>query len=222
MLTEGIPTDRPKADRFQAVLPQNATWLAELRERPPMRRLQYALVRDADACLRAIDNDDVDFSEPRIQAAYETFVAALRHFLEDEVSGLFPPDSPAAQPYLEIPPEWRRTDPARYTQTLQSLAQARDDLLDRYKELMNIMSQQGHMSDPTPTPGQKIDVTSGDGSQISLSAPFASVTGSGSASVGTSEPAADAPAVWYRSGVLWAAVSAIAAVATVIVAIVYA
>ncbi|MGW2082997.1 hypothetical protein ACWCOW_39990, partial [Streptomyces sp. NPDC001939] len=116
---------------------------------------------------------------------------------------------------------WRRDDPERYAQTLASLGQARDDLLDRFKELMNTMSQQGHMSDP-PQPSQAIQVTTGDSSPVSINAPYASATGSGSATTGVPQPAADTASPWYRSGVVWTAVGSIAAVVTVIVTIVLA
>ncbi|MEV3853102.1 hypothetical protein AB0J38_02120 [Streptomyces sp. NPDC050095] len=181
--------------------------------------MKVELFQDVDACLRRLDEDVVDFVDPGLHAAYESFLAAFRRFIDEETaSSMFPPVSGGPMTYYEVPPEWQLTDPERYVQTLHALGQARDDLLDRYKELMNTMSQQGHMSDPPAPSGQSIHVTAGDSSPVTVSAPYASATGSGSATAGLS-PAADARAPWYRSGVFWSAVSAIAAVAAVIVTI---
>lgn len=212
-------SDRAKAARVAEAVPADAAWLAQLSRRMPMRRIPDFVAEGVDSALEALQRDVIDFVDPELGTAHQRFTDALARLL-DEIGGTFTPDHDAA--YTEIPPEWRRTDPDRYTQTLRDLSQARDTVLDRYKELMNTMSRRGHHPTPQqPQPGPSVQVTAGDNSPVTVNAPHAHASHGGHASAGQPAPAdpATAPqAPWYRSGIFWGAVSALGTVAGAVVA----
>lgn len=214
-------SDQAKAARVAEAVPADAAWLIHLSRRMPMRRIPDFVTEGVDSTLEVLQRDVIDFVDPELETAHQRFTDALARLL-DEIGGTFTPDHDAA--YTEIPPEWRRTDPDRYTQTLRDLSQARDTVLDRYKELMNAMSRRGHHPTPQqPQSGPSVQVTSGDNSPVTVNAPHAHASYGGHASAGQPAPAGPAaatapPAPWYRSGIFWGAVSALGTVAGAVVA----
>ncbi|WP_156724766.1 hypothetical protein [Streptomyces apocyni] len=212
-------SDRAKSARVAEAAPADAAWLVHLSRRMPMRRIPDFVTEGVDSALEALQRDVIDFVDPELETAHQHFTDALARFL-DEIGGTFTPDHDAA--YTEIPPEWRRTAPERYAQTLRDLSQARDTVLDRYKELMNTMSRRGHHPAPQqPQPGPSVQVTAGDNSPVTVNAPHAHASHGAHASAGQPAPAdpATAPqAPWYRSAIFWGAVSALGTVAGAVVA----
>lgn len=209
-------SDRAKAARVAEVVPADAAWLVRLSQRMPMRRIPDFVAEGVDSVLEALQRDVIDFVDPELEVAHQGLVDALA-LLVEEINGTFTPDHDAA--YTEVPPEWRRTDPERYAQTLRDLSRARDTVLDRYKELMNVMSRRGHMPAPQePQSGPSVRVTAGDNSPVTVNAPHAHASHGGHASAGQLAPPDQTPAPWYRSGIFWGAVSAVGTVASVVVA----
>ncbi|MFJ8795856.1 hypothetical protein [Streptomyces sp. NPDC102462] len=213
-------SDRAKAARTAQAVQPDAAWLAHLSRRMPMRRIPDFVTEAVDAALQALRRDVIDFVDPELNTAHHRFVDALAR-LDDEIGGTFTPDHDAA--YSEVPPEWRRTDPEQYAQTLRDLSRARDTVLDRYRELMNAMSRRGHLPTPQePQPGSSVQITAGDNSPVTVNAPYAYASHGGNASAGQPAPADQAAAAtsvpWYRSGIFWGAVSALGTVAGVVVA----
>jgi|GEM_PF-5466900 len=214
-------SDRAKAARTAQAVQPDAAWLAHLSRRMPMRRIPDFVTEGVDAALEALQRDVIHFVDPELNTAHHRFVEALAR-LDDEIGGTFAPDHDDAA-YSEVPPEWRRSDPERYAQTLRDLSQARDTVLDRYRELMNAMSRRGHL--PTPQerqPGSSVQITAGDNSPVTVNAPYAHASDGGNANAGqptpTDQAAATTPVPWYRSGIFWGAVSALGTVAGVVVA----
>ncbi|MGP3737586.1 hypothetical protein ACTWJ9_31190 (plasmid) [Streptomyces sp. GDS52] len=213
-------SDRAKAARVAEAVPVDAAWLIYLSERMPMRRIPDFVTEGVASALEALRRDVIDFVDPELEAAHQGLTETLA-CLVDEINGTFTPDHDAA--YTEVPPEWQRTDPERYAQTLHGLSQVRDTVLDRYKELMNVMSRRGHLPAPQdPQQGHSVRVTAGDNSPVTVNAPYAHASHGGRASAGPPAPpdqsAPATPAPWYRSGVFWGAVSALGTVAGAIVA----
>ncbi|QOV33248.1 hypothetical protein IM697_23695 [Streptomyces ferrugineus] len=213
-------SDRAKAMRTAQAVQPDAAWLTHLSRRMPMRRIPDFVTEGVGDALEALRRDVIDFVDPELNTAHRRFADALAR-LDDEIGGTFTPDHDAA--YSEVPPEWQRTAPERYAQTLRNLSRARDTVLDRYKELMNAMSRRGHLPTPQePQPGSSVQITAGDNSPITVNAPYAHATQGGNASAGQPAPADQAtgstPLPWYRSGIFWGAVSALATVAGVVVA----
>ncbi len=57
------------------------------------------------------------------------------------------PDNGSSPPaYVEVPPEWKRSDPERHQQTLADLSGARDAFLEARIELMNLLNRRGLLS----------------------------------------------------------------------------
>ncbi|MGW3291390.1 hypothetical protein ACWDR3_42860 [Streptomyces sp. NPDC001002] len=211
--------DRAKAARVAEAVPADAAWLVQLSRRMPMRRIPDFVAEGVDSALDALQRDVIDFVDPELEVAHHGFMEALAR-LVDEINGTFTPDHDAA--YTEVPPEWRRTDPERYARALRDLSQARDTVLDRYKELMNTMSRRGHLPAPhDPQQGPSVQVTAGDNSPVTVNAPHAHASQGGHASAGHPAPADSTtapPGPWYRSGIFWGAVSALGTVAGAVVA----
>jgi hypothetical protein len=213
-------SDRAKAARVAEAVPADAAWLVHLSRRMPMRRIPDFVAEGVDSAVEALQRDVIDFVDPELEAAHQGLTDALAR-LVDEINGTFTPNHDAA--YTEVPPEWRVTDPERYAEALRDLSQARDTVLDRYKELMNVMSRRGHLPTPQePQPGPSVQVTAGDNSPVTVNAPHAHASHGGHASAGQPAPAghtaAATPAPWYRSGIFWGAVSAVGTVASAVVA----
>ncbi|MGW7463709.1 hypothetical protein ACWGJT_03145 [Streptomyces xantholiticus] len=214
-------SDRAKAGRILDVLPPDATWLLTLARQLPLRRAPLTLSHGVEDALDALRRDVVDFTAPKLAEAHQALLDALER-LVDEFGGTFTPDSDGPVTYTEVPLEWKRTDHNRYYETLRDLSQARDAVLDRYKELMNAMSQRGHLPAPQDPPaGQSFTLSTGDNSPVTVNAPYAHATGKATATAGTPQPSQGAtpPSMsWYRSGVVWTAVSAIGTVGAAVIA----
>ncbi|MFE2129147.1 AbiTii domain-containing protein [Streptomyces amritsarensis] len=194
------PSDAASAIRVMRAAPADAAWLTTLSQRMRMNRIPHTLDRDVREALDRLSRPDIRFADPELVAAHQGLVAALVH-LVDEFDGTYAPDAPGPVKYTEVPPEWKWTDPSLYYQTVQVLSQARDTVLARYEEMMNVMSSTGNLPAPQdPPPAQNFNVTSGDNSPVNVNAAFA--TGSGTAHAGASpasQPSTPAPGAWYRS-----------------------
>ncbi|WP_236246827.1 hypothetical protein [Streptomyces sp. CC210A] len=222
MTVTAATSDRAKAGRILETLPAAAPWLNTLSHRLPLHRVPLAVSHGAEEARDALLRDVVDFVAPELAEAHQSLLDALE-CLVDQFAGTFPPDSDGPPRYTEVPPEWKRTDRARYDQTLRDLSQARDAVLDRYKELMNAMSQSGHLPAPQDQPaGQSFNLNTGDNSPVTVNAPYAHATGGSTATAGvpqtlpspSTDPAPRSP--WYRNIVVWTAIAAVAGVGAAI------
>ncbi|MGN5392507.1 hypothetical protein [Streptomyces sp. JL7001] len=213
------PSDAASAVRIMRAVPADAAWMITLSQRVPMNRIPHALDREVREALDRLSRRDIRFCDPDLVAAHSGLVAALVH-LVDEFDGTFAPDTPGPVTYTEVPPEWKRTEPSRYYQTVRVLSQARDTVLTRYEELINVMSSTGNLpapEDPPPPPAQNFSVTSGDNSPVNVNAAYA--TGSATATAGASPaPQAAAPSRWYSNNVVWTGVGAVGSVAAAVIA----
>ncbi|MFE7951567.1 hypothetical protein [Streptomyces sp. NPDC057426] len=212
-----VQSDRAKAGRVLEAIPTGAPWLTWLSRGAPLRRVPVPVSHGAEDALEALRRDVVDFTEPGLADAHQGFVEALDH-LVDHLGGMFAPDTDGPVTYTEVPPEWERTDRERYYQTLRDLSQARDTFLDSYKELMNAMSQEGHLPAPQdPPPGPSLNITTGDNSPVNASMPYAHASHGATAVAGAAQPPEPTTRTpWYRSVVLWTAVAAVAGVGAAI------
>ncbi|MFJ5548689.1 hypothetical protein [Streptomyces sp. NPDC093225] len=219
-------SDRAKVGRIVEVLPSDEPWLITLSWRQPLHRVPVGLSDGVQATLNALRRDVVDFEDPELAGAHQALLDALE-CLVGEFAGTFAPDSAGPPRYTEVPPEWKRTDRARYDQTLRDLSRARDAVLDRYKELMNAMSSRGHLPSPQDQPkGQSFNLTTGDNSPVTVNAPYAHATDGSTATAGAPgpQPATPVPSPgtpWFRSwakwGVIAGAIGAIAGVAAIFI-----
>ncbi|WP_405533824.1 hypothetical protein OG592_44305 (plasmid) [Streptomyces avidinii] len=213
------PSDAASAIRVMRAAPADAAWLTTLWQRPRMNRIPHTLDRDVRDALDRLSRPDIRFADPELVAAHQGLVAALVH-LVDEFDGTFAPDAPGPVTYTEVPPEWKRTDPSLYYQTVRVLSQARDTVLARYEEMMNVMSSTGNLPAPQdPPPAQNFNVTSGDNSPVSVNAAFAA--GSGTAQAGASpasQPSTPTLGPWYRSNVFWTGAGAIGSLGAAVIA----
>ncbi|MFF2374962.1 helix-turn-helix domain-containing protein [Streptomyces xiamenensis] len=143
----GNTADRSKAQRILAAMPFDAPWLRMLQGRPTMRRVRADVTRAIDTAWDAlIADDDIKFLDPELVDSHTTFMDSLRRLI-DELDGMFDPDSGSSPPaYVEVPPEWKHSDPERYRQMLADLSAARDAFLEARIELMNSMNRRGLLS----------------------------------------------------------------------------
>ncbi|MFJ2736158.1 hypothetical protein [Streptomyces sp. NPDC087317] len=210
--------DRDKMTRIGCAIPPDASWMAFLLSRQPLHRVPAWVAAGVDDAQEALRRDIIDFTDPGLARLHQGLVDALDR-LADEFSGTFPPQDSDTLSYTEVPPEWKRTDPTRYYETLQTLSRAREDVLDAYKKLMNAMSSQSSEPDPQPPAGQSFHITAGDNSPITMNAPYAQASDSATASAGAVPASSDSSGgPWFRSTVFWTAVTGIATVAGAVIA----
>ncbi|MEV5783761.1 hypothetical protein ACGFWD_34400 [Streptomyces sp. NPDC048448] len=213
-------SDRDKMTRIWHAIPPDAPWMTFLLTRQPLHRVPATVSAGVDDAQEALRRDVIDFTDPGLARLHQDLVDALDH-LADEFGGTFPPEDSNTLAYTEVPPEWKRTDPGRYYETLQALSHAREDVLGAYKKLMNAMSTQTPEPEPQPQPpaGQSFQVTTGDNSPITMNAPYAQASHGATANAGAVPAPGDASGgPWFRSNVFWTAVSAVAAVAAAVIA----
>ncbi|WNI20264.1 AlbA family DNA-binding domain-containing protein [Actinacidiphila sp. ITFR-21] len=143
----GNTADRSKAQRILAAMPFDAPWLRMLQGRPTMRRVRADVTRAIDTAWDSlIADNDIKFLDPELVDAHATFMDSLRRVI-DELDGMFDPDDGSSPPaYVEVPPEWKRSDPERYQQMLADLSEARDAFLEARIELMNSLNRRGLLS----------------------------------------------------------------------------
>ncbi|MFD3537757.1 hypothetical protein [Streptomyces sp. NPDC058664] len=218
-----VQPDPAKVGRVLELISAGVPWLTWLSRGSPLRRVPVPVAYGAEDALEALRRDVVDFTEPSLAEAHQGFISALEH-LVDELGGMFAPDTDGPVTYAEVSPEWKRTDHDRYYQTLRDLSRARDAVLNQYKDLMNVMSQQGHMLAPQDPPaGQSFNLNAGDNSPVTVNAPYAYAANNSTASAGLPQvppttqnaPAPSTP--WYRSWAKWGVIAgAVGAVAGVI------
>ncbi|MGW7821846.1 hypothetical protein ACWGLF_27850 [Streptomyces puniciscabiei] len=209
-VSAGAP-DRDKMTRIARAIPPDASWMKFLLSRKPLHRVPAWVAAGVDDAQEALQHDIIDFTDPGLARLHQDLVDALGR-LADEFGGTFPPEDSDTLSYTEVPPEWKRTDPTRYYETLQALSHAREDVLGAYKKLMNAMSSQS--PDPQPPAGQSVNITAGDNSPVNVSAPYAQASNksTSSAAVGPSSDDAAAKPWWNRGAVLWTALGSVAAV----------
>ncbi|MBT2611427.1 hypothetical protein J7I97_25005 [Streptomyces sp. ISL-87] len=217
-------SDRAKAGRILEAIPADASWLTTLSQRLPLHRVSVVLPHGVDNALATLRRDRVRFTAPELAEAHEGLLEALDRLLE-EFAGTFAPDINGPPRYTEVPPEWKRADPTRYYEALSDLSRARDAVLERYEELMNVMSQSGHLPAPQDPPaGQSFKVTTGNNSPVQVTAPHAYAAAGGTATAGIPQPpqsaqAAPAPRPWYRSWTSWGTIAGFIGAAAAIYAI---
>lgn len=135
--------DRSKAQRILAAMPFDTPWLRFLQSRPPMRRIGVELRQSIDKARDDLLVDDIGFLDPELVRAHAAFMNSLDR-LNSELDDMHAPDNgPSLPVYVEVPPEWKRTDPERYKQTMADLSGARDDFLEARAELMNSLNRRG-------------------------------------------------------------------------------
>lgn len=222
--------DRAKAARVLQALPPDARLLSALHRDSPMRRIPDWLAEAVYRAHEALTADPVDFIDPDVACAHRALINTL-DALGEGFSDTFPPDGDGDFDYTEVPSEWRRTDPGRYYETLQSLSTARQAVVNSYKELVSAMNRAGQMPSPQPPqdpgPGQNFNITSGNDSPVNITAANAHASGGSTANANSGHPQAPTPTAatdvqvpwWNRSIVLWTALGSLAAVAGVIIAV---
>ncbi|MEU9706177.1 hypothetical protein [Streptomyces sp. NPDC047981] len=215
MFITAVQSDRAKAGRVLEAVPTGALWLTWLSRGAPLRRVPVSVSHGAEDALETLHRDVVDFTEPGLAGAHRGFVEALDH-LVDQFGGMFAPDADGPVTYTEVPPEWKRTDRDLYYQTLRDLSEARNAVLDQHKELMNAMSQQGHMPAPQDPPaGQSFNLNTGDNSPVTVNAPYTYATDGSTPTAGVPQapstpqidPAPSTP--WYRSWPKWGVIAGV-------------
>ena len=217
--------DRAKAARVFQALPPDARWLAALRGGAPLRRIPDWLAQAVFDTRETLVRDPIDFIAPEPAQAHQALIVALGELCH-EFDGTFRPLARTAGDYTEVPPEWRSEDPDRYFENLRDLDRARQAVLDRYKELINVMNRRGQL--PTPSSpddqpsGQSIRITSGNDSPVTVNAPHAHASGGSTSTASTHQPPPSTapspgpPMRWYHSATWWTAVGALAAVAAAV------
>jgi hypothetical protein len=182
-VTEFDP-DRAKAARVLQALPPDARLLSALRSDAPMRRIPDWLAEAVYRTHETLAADPVDFIDPDVAHAHQALINTL-DALGEGFSDTFPPEGDGDLDYTEVPPEWRRTDPGRYYETLQSLSTARQAVVNSYKELVNAMNRAGQTPSPQPpqdpAQGQNFNITSGNNSPVNITAANAHASGGSTA-----------------------------------------
>lgn len=209
---EAASSDAGAAARALRAAPADAPWLITLSQRMPLHRIPHTLDRAVREALEGLTHRNVRFTHSGLAGAHRALVDALTR-LVDEFGGTFAPDSTGPVTYTEVPQEWKRTDRPRYDEALAGLSLARDTVLNRYEELMTVMSSTGNLpgpDEPSPPPAQNFNVTSGDNSPVSLNAAYA--TGSATTYAGAS------PAPQSRGVLFWTAVGAVGSLAAAVIA----
>lgn len=142
-VTQDQTPDRIKAARLIAVIPVDAPWL-KAQKNVSMHRVPAWVSEAAFTAQQRVADDIVDFLDPDVAMAHEALVRALDALCE-ELTGMFPPVGPThhSSKYTEIPPEWKRTDPARYRKALDDLTSASDNFLDKYQQCVNLLNKKG-------------------------------------------------------------------------------
>jgi hypothetical protein len=142
-VTQTQPPDRTKAARLLEVIPVDAPWV-KAQKNVSMHRVPAWVSEAAFMAQHRVSGDIVDFLDPDVAAAHEAMETALDALCE-ELAGLFPPTGPShpSDRYAEIPPEWKRTDPARYRKALDDLTSASDSFLDKYQQCVNLLNKKG-------------------------------------------------------------------------------
>lgn len=118
-------------------------WLRFMQSQPPMRRVRFEYTEAVGKALDDLRYDDVAFIDSELARMHDAFLSSLDR-LHGELEGMFPPeDGPSLPLYVEVPPEWKRSDRQRYEQALADLSGARDGFLKARAELMNALNLKG-------------------------------------------------------------------------------
>lgn len=143
LATQNQAPDRTKAARLIEAIPVDALWI-KAQKNVSMHRVPAWVSEAAFTAQQRIADDIVDFLAPDVAAAYEALTTALDALCE-ELTGMFPPmeSSHQSSKYTEIPPEWKRTDPARYRKALDDLTSASENFLNKYQQCVNLLNKKG-------------------------------------------------------------------------------
>lgn len=137
--------DIAKTERFIRALPPDAGWIRSLRMGLPIKRISDSHVEAAFKAHDVLVNDVITFRDAEVTEAYQTLVDALEA-LCDEFQGMSPPEHDGD--YLEVPPEWQRTDHERYYKALSDLSSARRQFLQNYDALANLLNSKDLLTWP--------------------------------------------------------------------------
>ncbi|MFD4953829.1 hypothetical protein [Streptomyces sp. NPDC058451] len=135
-------SDQAKAARLVEVIPVNARWVTAQKDLS-MHRVPAWISEAAYTAQGQIADDIVDFIDPEVAAAHGAMVKSL-DVLCGEFTGMFyPTEQRHTDKYTEIPPEWKRSDHARYRQALDDLTSASDDFMTKYQQCVNLLNRKG-------------------------------------------------------------------------------
>ncbi|WP_416956493.1 RNA-binding domain-containing protein [Streptomyces sp. Agncl-13] len=133
--------DQTTAARLLQLVPLDAPWIKHLRNGGPFHRIPAAVSDAVHDATEALEGEVLRFRDPELAAATEDFTNAVRE-LSNVFGGLHTPmDGPLT--YFEVPPEWKRTDPARYYETLKENSQAAKSVLNAYQDWVNKLNEKG-------------------------------------------------------------------------------
>ncbi|MGW9031889.1 hypothetical protein ACWGQ5_49430 [Streptomyces sp. NPDC055722] len=130
--------DVAKAKRFIRAVPLDARWIKSLRMGLPIKRISNSHVEAAFKAHDALIDDVIAFQDTEVMEAYQVLVDALEA-LCNEFQGMFSPEHDGGD-YLEVPPEWQRTDHEGYYKALSDLSSARGRFLQHYDALVNLLN----------------------------------------------------------------------------------
>ncbi|MEU6285954.1 hypothetical protein [Streptomyces sp. NPDC046988] len=134
--------DRIKAARLIEAIPVDAPWI-KAQKNVSMHRVPAWVSEAAFTAQQRVTDDIVDFLDPDVAVAHEALKIALDALCE-ELTGMFPPlGSSHSSKCAEIPPEWKRADPARYRKALDDLTSASDNFLDKYQQCVSLLNKKG-------------------------------------------------------------------------------
>ncbi|MEV5915198.1 RNA-binding domain-containing protein [Streptomyces chartreusis] len=133
--------DQTTAARLLQLVPLDAPWIKHLRNGGPFHRVPATVSDAVHDATEALEGEVLRFRDPELAAATEDFTNAVRE-LSNVFGGLHTPmDGPLT--YFEVPPEWKRTDPARYYETLKENSQAAKSVLNAYQHWVNKLNKKG-------------------------------------------------------------------------------
>ncbi|MFF4547432.1 helix-turn-helix domain-containing protein [Streptomyces sp. NPDC001406] len=139
-LTTGT-ADQNTAARLLRLVPLDAPWIKHLRNGGPYHRIPAAVSDEVHDAAEALEGEVLRFRDPGLAAATESFTNAVCE-LSNVFGGLHTPmDGPLT--YFVVPPEWKRTDPARYYEALRENDRAAQSVLDAYQDWVNKLNEKG-------------------------------------------------------------------------------
>ncbi|MGW9495655.1 hypothetical protein ACWG5P_14880 [Streptomyces prasinus] len=133
--------DQTAAARLLQVIPLDAPWIKHLRGGGPFHRIPAAVSEAVHEALDALEGEVLRFRDPDLASATENFKTTV-HELSNVFAGLHAPlDGPPT--YLEVPPEWKRTDRERFYQALRENSRAAQSVLEAHQDWANTLNGKG-------------------------------------------------------------------------------
>ncbi|MEU9324094.1 ATP-binding protein [Streptomyces canus] len=133
--------DQATAARLLQLVPLDAPWIKHLRSGGPLHRVPAAVTKGVHDARESLEGEVVRFRDPDMALATKAFTAAVLE-LSNAFAGLHTPlDGPLT--YVEVPPEWKRSDPERFYEALRENSRAANSLLKAHEDWVNMLNEKG-------------------------------------------------------------------------------